>query len=199
MASTQEGPEPPLTPSEKQFLRDNFGGEFLFMRSHGLDIFKEQDRDEGRAILRAFQQWDFLPVGDHDSSPANEAAPEPLHGNHFRAGDRAEETQLQHKISNGSSPVDGANLDEFGHNDEQHATCYEGYHSGNHGGCSDWNVEAYSFGQDDGRNGPHDAGYDYGRDGDYDGGYEYDYEGGHDDDYDDVCDYVCGYGYEDDD
>ena len=50
--------EPPLTEDEKRFLKANFGGEFHFLRQHGLSIYKEEDRDEGRTILRALMAQD---------------------------------------------------------------------------------------------------------------------------------------------
>ncbi|KAJ4006020.1 hypothetical protein NW752_001265 [Fusarium irregulare] len=43
----------PLTTEEKQWLKDHWGSEFKFLMSHGLDISKEDDREEGRSILRA--------------------------------------------------------------------------------------------------------------------------------------------------
>lgn len=47
---------PPLTPEEKRWLSVNYGGEFHFLRIYGLSIYKEEDRDEGRRILRAMRQ-----------------------------------------------------------------------------------------------------------------------------------------------
>ncbi|KAL8915366.1 MAG: hypothetical protein Q9171_000236 [Xanthocarpia ochracea] len=43
----------PLTKSEKTWLKDNFGDEFHFLRAYGLSIYEEEDREEGRRILRA--------------------------------------------------------------------------------------------------------------------------------------------------
>lgn len=43
----------PLSSEEKQWLKINWGGEFKFLASHGLSIYKEEDREEGRIILRA--------------------------------------------------------------------------------------------------------------------------------------------------
>ena len=56
---------PPLTQDEKKWLKDHYGGEFHFLRQHGLSIYKEEDRDEGRSILRALMQ-------DDDSDDADE-------------------------------------------------------------------------------------------------------------------------------
>jgi hypothetical protein len=41
------------TEEEKAFLKKNFQSEFHFLRQHGLSIYKEEDREEGRSILRA--------------------------------------------------------------------------------------------------------------------------------------------------
>lgn len=43
----------PLTEEEKQFLTKHYGGEFKFLMTYGLSIHKEEDRGEGRDILRA--------------------------------------------------------------------------------------------------------------------------------------------------
>jgi hypothetical protein len=48
----------PLTGEEKAFLKEHYRGEFHFLRSHGLSIYKEDDRAEGRAILRALMDHD---------------------------------------------------------------------------------------------------------------------------------------------
>lgn len=47
-------PAPPsgYSPAEKRWLKDNYGGEYKFLRSYGLSIYKEEDRDEGAAIVR---------------------------------------------------------------------------------------------------------------------------------------------------
>ena len=43
-----------LTQEEKTWLKENYGGEFRFLRCHGLSIYNEDDRIEGRRILQAF-------------------------------------------------------------------------------------------------------------------------------------------------
>lgn len=48
----------PYTAAEKQWLNDNFGGEFHFLLAYGLSIHKEDDREEGRAIARAMMAQD---------------------------------------------------------------------------------------------------------------------------------------------
>lgn len=50
--------ESPLTHDEKQWLNQHWGGEFRFLRAYRLNIHKEDDRVEGRAILRAFMSQD---------------------------------------------------------------------------------------------------------------------------------------------
>ncbi|KAH7375178.1 hypothetical protein B0T11DRAFT_323239 [Plectosphaerella cucumerina] len=43
---------PPLTAEEKAWLNKHYGGEFHFLHSYGLSIHKEEDREEGRRIVR---------------------------------------------------------------------------------------------------------------------------------------------------
>ncbi|KAL9597722.1 MAG: hypothetical protein Q9219_004979 [cf. Caloplaca sp. 3 TL-2023] len=43
----------PLTEAERKWLKENYGNEFHFLRSHGLSIYRDDDREEGRRILRA--------------------------------------------------------------------------------------------------------------------------------------------------
>ncbi|KAJ1323140.1 hypothetical protein MN608_11286 [Microdochium nivale] len=67
--STAETPamgEARFSEAEKKWLKDNYGGEFRFLRDHGLSIYKEEDREEGRAILRVMMRpeehdlvWEF--------------------------------------------------------------------------------------------------------------------------------------------
>lgn len=56
-ASTQPvASAPPLNIEEKEWLKQKsgFGNELLFLRANGLSIYKEEDREEGRQIVRAF-------------------------------------------------------------------------------------------------------------------------------------------------
>lgn len=46
--------DPPYDDDEKQWLKENFGNEFKFLMMYGLKIHDEDDRAEGRAIVRAF-------------------------------------------------------------------------------------------------------------------------------------------------
>jgi hypothetical protein len=50
----------PLTSQEKQWLKKNWNGEWHFLVQHGLKIYNEEDREEGRAIVRAFMKNDGL-------------------------------------------------------------------------------------------------------------------------------------------
>ena len=44
---------PPYTAEERRWLRENIGNEYHFLRGHQLSIYKEDDRAEGRLIVRA--------------------------------------------------------------------------------------------------------------------------------------------------
>ena len=44
------------TPEEREWLKGTYGNEFDFLRSMGLSILKEEDRGEGRAILRSLMR-----------------------------------------------------------------------------------------------------------------------------------------------
>ncbi|KAL8957924.1 MAG: hypothetical protein Q9193_004918 [Seirophora villosa] len=55
-SATPTSESSPLTPEEKRWLSVNYGGEFHFLRIYGLSIYKEEDRGEGRRILRAMRQ-----------------------------------------------------------------------------------------------------------------------------------------------
>lgn len=55
---TQDAAFAPLTWEEKAWMRTHFGSEFKFLLLYGLSIYKEEDRAEGRAILRALMSHD---------------------------------------------------------------------------------------------------------------------------------------------
>lgn len=59
---------PRYTSKELAYLEDRFGGEFRFLRTYGLKMFKEDDRDEGKAILTALMS----PDSDWDSAAGYE-------------------------------------------------------------------------------------------------------------------------------
>ncbi|RYP24335.1 hypothetical protein DL765_000599 [Monosporascus sp. GIB2] len=46
------------TEAEKQWIKEHYGNEFRFLLQHGLSIYKEEDRDEGRDIVKALMQND---------------------------------------------------------------------------------------------------------------------------------------------
>jgi hypothetical protein len=53
----------PYTDEERQWLKDNWDGEFRFLTAHGLKIHDEEDRADGRRIVRAMM---------HDSNDVDE-------------------------------------------------------------------------------------------------------------------------------
>lgn len=48
----------PYTTEETAFLKKHYQSEFHFLMQHGLKMFNEQDREEGRGILRAIMRED---------------------------------------------------------------------------------------------------------------------------------------------
>jgi len=51
---------PPYTAAEKQWLNVHWGGEMKFLQAYELSIHKEDDREEGRRIARAFIHQDKM-------------------------------------------------------------------------------------------------------------------------------------------
>ena len=49
---TPSDSSPPLTKDEKDWLKKHYRGEFHFLLQHGLSIYKEEDREEGREFHR---------------------------------------------------------------------------------------------------------------------------------------------------
>jgi hypothetical protein len=49
---------PPYTTAEKNWLNVHWGGEFQFLQAYQLSIYDEDDREEGRRIVRAFMAQD---------------------------------------------------------------------------------------------------------------------------------------------
>jgi hypothetical protein len=49
---------PPLTTEEKNYLKKHWGGDFKCLMMYELSIYKEEDRKEGRSILRAIMTED---------------------------------------------------------------------------------------------------------------------------------------------
>ena len=66
MELTKDNPKnPPYTQEEKDWLKKHFDGEFRFLRAYGLTIYEEEERAEGRQILRALMEGD---LGDENST-----------------------------------------------------------------------------------------------------------------------------------
>ncbi|EXA29337.1 hypothetical protein FOVG_19161 [Fusarium oxysporum f. sp. pisi HDV247] len=63
-----------LTPSEKAWLKEHFQTEFQFLQLYGLSVFKEEDREEGRTILRTIMAYDE--DGDSDNKESHDFDPE---------------------------------------------------------------------------------------------------------------------------
>ncbi|RMZ90157.1 hypothetical protein DV736_g2624, partial [Chaetothyriales sp. CBS 134916] len=49
---------PPYTADEKQWITTYYGNEYRFLLVHGLSIYKDEDREEGREIVRALMLKD---------------------------------------------------------------------------------------------------------------------------------------------
>ncbi|KAK2760926.1 hypothetical protein FQN54_002168 [Arachnomyces sp. PD_36] len=57
------------TPEEKKWMKNHYGGEFHFLRCHGLNIHDDEDREEGRSILHAFMYEGNSQVKKTQSAP----------------------------------------------------------------------------------------------------------------------------------
>jgi hypothetical protein len=64
---------PSLSTVEKQWLKDNYGGEFDFLMSYCLSICKDEDREEGRGIFRAVMNQDDVHEGDSSNYEDDDA------------------------------------------------------------------------------------------------------------------------------
>lgn len=66
-----------LTPAEQRFLKQHYGNEYNFLMQHGLKMFKDEDRKEGRRILRALMtdEGDSVEQGPNDYSRHVESGP----------------------------------------------------------------------------------------------------------------------------
>ncbi|KAF7552747.1 hypothetical protein G7046_g7313 [Stylonectria norvegica] len=71
--------EPPLTAAEKEFLKMHYVDEYKFLQVYGLSIYKDEDRAEGRAMLRGFIRdegdcdWEGLLASKDDSDSEEES------------------------------------------------------------------------------------------------------------------------------
>lgn len=75
---TAAGPEPYMA-HEKAWLKQHWGSEFKFLQAHGLSIYKDEDREEGREIVRAIlaqNRDDDDEDEDEDESSEKEWNPE---------------------------------------------------------------------------------------------------------------------------
>ena len=59
---------PPYTAEEKRWLKENYKDEFHFLRTQGLSIYNEEDREEGRGIVRAFMEEEVYLTDDDDDN-----------------------------------------------------------------------------------------------------------------------------------
>nr|CEG04027.1 unnamed protein product [Fusarium acuminatum CS5907] len=57
-----------LAPSEKTWLKEHFQSEFQFLQLYGLSVFKEEDRKEGRTILRTIMAHNEDGASDNEKS-----------------------------------------------------------------------------------------------------------------------------------
>ncbi|KAL8883164.1 MAG: hypothetical protein Q9192_007398 [Flavoplaca navasiana] len=55
----------PFSKAEKKWMKDNYNGAFHFLQTHGLSIYKDEDRVEGRRILRAMMEDDSDDAPNH--------------------------------------------------------------------------------------------------------------------------------------
>ncbi|KAJ6257244.1 hypothetical protein Dda_8133 [Drechslerella dactyloides] len=56
----------PLTQEEEQWLKKHWGGEFHFLMAYGWKIYNEEDREDGRKLMRAFMEEDRLNAGQEE-------------------------------------------------------------------------------------------------------------------------------------
>lgn len=68
----QRAGEQPYTTEEKAWLRKYYRGEFKFLRLYGLSIYDEEERAEGRAIMRALASVSPDEDGDEDEDETEE-------------------------------------------------------------------------------------------------------------------------------
>lgn len=63
---------PPYTDNEKAYIKKNWRSEYHFLLQHGLKIYNEKDRAEGRSILRAFMEEDTFEEESDDEDTFKE-------------------------------------------------------------------------------------------------------------------------------
>ncbi|KAL8948012.1 MAG: hypothetical protein Q9222_005763 [Ikaeria aurantiellina] len=77
------GASRPLTAEEKQWMKTKYGNEFHFLRAFGLSIYEEEDREEGRRILRAHMACESDEDDDDESQCSFERELEQDPTSHF--------------------------------------------------------------------------------------------------------------------
>ena len=85
---------PPYTDEEKAWLKQNWQGEFRFLRAHLLHIDKEEDRAEGRRIVRAMMnqsEEDDDNNDDDDNDDDND--------------DESDEFEISYTHGHGATPI----------------------------------------------------------------------------------------------
>ncbi|KXT09035.1 hypothetical protein AC579_2540 [Pseudocercospora musae] len=53
---SQDQNYPAYTPEEKAYIKQQWGSEYYMLRDYGMSIYKEEHREEGRAIVRGFME-----------------------------------------------------------------------------------------------------------------------------------------------
>ncbi len=60
---------PEYTAEEKKWLKDScWRNEFHFLRSYALNIYKDEDREEGKRIVRGFMELDAPSSSNSESA-----------------------------------------------------------------------------------------------------------------------------------
>ncbi|RMY97684.1 hypothetical protein D0864_04684 [Hortaea werneckii] len=71
-SSKPSASEPPYNTTEKEWLKQHWGDEFHFLQAYGLNIHKEEDREEGRSIARAMILGEGVDQEDEDDDAESE-------------------------------------------------------------------------------------------------------------------------------
>lgn len=56
----------PFNTQERKWLKDHYGGEFHFLQTHGLSIYKDEDRTQGAKVVRAIMAHEMGGIDDVD-------------------------------------------------------------------------------------------------------------------------------------
>lgn len=71
-SKAMQAESPPYTRAEKDWLKKHFGGEFHFLQTYTLSIYKDEDREEGQLIARALIEGDIR--GDTENVKPKESS-----------------------------------------------------------------------------------------------------------------------------